>query len=68
MSRTFTHKPEFDYYKGKPKRPNILGICNCQQCKRARRGQRDSGIMRLKKKLRNWNTNKPLKKRGVYTD
>ncbi len=46
----------------KRKRPNILG-----NCRMGRMGGKDEGIMLLKRKLRNWKSNKPAQK-GVYTD
>jgi hypothetical protein len=51
----------------KRKRPNNLGICNCIQCRYGRAGKKDSYIMKLKRRLRNWWNNKP-EKHGAYTD
>jgi hypothetical protein len=67
MSRTHDHKPNAKWYKGKPHRPNNLGVCMCSHCKYGRMGSRDSMVMKVKRRLRNWWNNKP-EKRGAYTD
>lgn len=67
MSRTFSHKPDATWYKGKPKRPNNLGICNCQTCKRGRQGTKDPTIIKIKNKLKRFPNNKEFIK-GAYTD
>lgn len=54
--------------KGKPNgRGNPLGICMCKTCKAGRLGREDSAIIRLKRKVRRWKSNKPAEK-GAYTD
>lgn len=63
MSRTYHKMPKYK----KKKRPNNLGICNCIQCRYGRQGKKDSQIIRIKKRLRNWWNNKPDIK-GAYTD
>jgi len=67
MSRTIVHNKNIPWYKGKPHRANNLGICMCQQCKRGRRGTKDSSVIKLKRKIRRWFSNKP-EEYGAYTD
>ena len=49
------------------KKGNELGMCNCVTCKAGRSGKKSVEIMRLKRKFKNWKSNKPAKK-GAYTD
>jgi len=73
MSRTKKDTKSFkdnwwkEYKYTRKNHQNILGICNCIQCKVGRAGKKDNTIAKAKRKLRKWRSNKPPTK-GIYTD